>query len=74
MNPIIEKVARALDPDAWLAFDVEGADSNRYWDRRKCSERQARAAIRATLDYLKDNVREGMEMVVLSEALAELDA
>jgi uncharacterized protein (DUF2267 family) len=51
MNPIIEKVARAME-------DVGSMSS--YASKGLLREARARAAIRATLEHLRDNVSEGM--------------
>lgn len=45
MNPMVEKVARVLEPQAWAALGV--GDTLAYKNRRTSSLRKARAAIAA---------------------------
>jgi hypothetical protein len=65
MNPIIEKVARAVydgleeaDPSAFIG--TFKTDRDVTIDGKFSLPTVARAAIRATLEHLRDNVSEGM--------------
>jgi hypothetical protein len=61
MNPPIEKVARAME-------DVGSMSS--YASKGLLREARARAAIRATLEHLRDNISEGVSEQAYTEANA----